>query len=84
MAAAAETSADPGLAESLRRRRRARAARDGVPAYRVFSDKTLEFISSMRPRNLEELLAVPGIGPALGSSYGEDILDEVRSHVENP
>ncbi len=81
--AAAESSADPGLAESLRRWRRARAARDGVPAYVVFSDKTLEFIASMRPRNLEELLAVPGIGPARGSRYGEDILDEVRSHLEN-
>ena len=80
---AAAEDLDPGLAESLRRWRRARATRDGVPAYVVFSDKTLEFIASMRPRNLEELLAVPGIGPARGSRYGDDILDEVRSHREN-
>ena len=49
----------------------------------VFSDKTLEFIASMRPRNLEELLAVPGIGPSRGSRYGDDILGEVRNHLES-
>jgi ATP-dependent DNA helicase RecQ len=80
---ASETSADPGLAALLRSWRRARAARDGVPAYVVFSDKTLEFIASMRPRNLEELLAVPGIGPARGSRYGDDILGAVRTHIED-
>ncbi len=79
----AEVSADPGLAEALRIWRRARAARDGVPPYFVFPDKTLAAIASLCPRTMEELLAVPGIGPARGSRYGDDILGEVRSHVES-
>jgi superfamily II DNA helicase RecQ len=74
-------AADPGLAESLRRWRRARASQDGVPAYIVFSDRTLEYIAAMRPSSLEELLEVPGIGPSKGARYGDAILGAIRSHA---
>jgi ATP-dependent DNA helicase RecQ len=72
---------DPGLAEALRQMRRQCAARDAVPAYVVFSDKTLECIAAMQPSSLEELLAVPGIGPSRSERYGDDILGAVRSHL---
>ena len=51
---------------------RARAA-DDVPAYVVFHNATLEEIAA-RPRSLDELAAVPGVGPAKLERYGEGVL----------
>jgi DNA helicase-2/ATP-dependent DNA helicase PcrA len=50
----------------------ARAA--SVPDSVVFNDRTLEAIATARPRTLDELLAVPGIGEVKVSRYGDDVL----------
>ena len=42
----------------------ARAREDDVPSYLVFHNSTLEEIAARRPRSLDELAAVPGVGPA--------------------
>ncbi len=52
-----------------------RARSQGVPAFVVFSDRTLEAIVSARPTSPEGLLEVPGIGPAKLEAYGDDLLD---------
>ena len=72
----------PELSEALRRMRRERAARDGVPAYVVFPDTTLEAIAASRPRTPEELLATPGIGPSRQARYGEEVLSVARAHLD--
>ena len=51
-----------------------RSKSDGVPAYVVFHDKTLEEIARRRPRDLAGLAAVPGIGPAKLDRYGDEVL----------
>jgi DNA helicase-2/ATP-dependent DNA helicase PcrA len=51
------------------------ARRQGVPAYVVFTDKTLEALASLRPTTQGALLGVPGIGPAKLEAYGDDLLD---------
>jgi DNA helicase-2/ATP-dependent DNA helicase PcrA len=51
-----------------------RSKTDGVPAYVVFHDKTLEEIARRRPRDLAGLGAVPGIGPAKLDRYGDEVL----------
>ncbi len=71
----------PELSEALRRMRRERAAKDGVPAYVVFPDTTLEAIAAARPRTAEELLATPGIGPSRQERYGEEVLSVVLAHL---
>jgi superfamily II DNA helicase RecQ len=52
-----------------------RARSQGVPAFVVFNDRTLEAIVSARPTSPEALLDVPGIGPAKLEAYGDDLLD---------
>ena len=54
---------------------RKRAQADGVPAYVVFHDSTLQAIAERKPGNLDELAGVSGIGPAKLERYGSEILD---------
>jgi DNA helicase-2/ATP-dependent DNA helicase PcrA len=62
------------LFDALRRWRKERAARDGVPAYVVFHDSTLAAIAERSPRTRAGLLAVSGIGPAKLERYGDEVL----------
>ncbi len=64
---------DP-LFDVLKRWRRDRAERDGVPAFVVFHDSTLAAIASRRPRTLSDLLKVSGVGPAKLERYGQEVL----------
>lgn len=64
-------------AEALKRWRLQRSKDDGVPAYVVFNDATLEEIARRTPRSPAELVAVPGIGLTKLERYGDDILKTV-------
>jgi len=78
---ASDPDADPGdraLFESLRSLRKALAEQQGVPAYIVFSDKVLQELVARRPGTPEELLAVPGVGPAKLERYGSAFLTHIR------
>jgi superfamily II DNA helicase RecQ len=72
--APAAGEADAGLAERLRDWRRRQAQAQGVPAYVVFNDKTLEALAALRPSTTEALLGVPGIGPAKLEAYGDELI----------
>jgi ATP-dependent DNA helicase UvrD/PcrA len=74
----AAPAGDP-LFDALRRWRRERAERDGVPAYVVFHDSTLAEIASRRPSTLSDLQAVSGIGPAKLERYGPDVLGVLQA-----
>ena len=65
---------DDPLFEALRRWRKERAARDGVPAYVVFHDATLADIAARRPRSLPDLRSISGVGPAKIERYGPEVL----------
>ena len=72
-----EPPTDPdgaAMFESLRAWRRRRSQSDGVPAFIVFSDAVLIQLAVRRPANDDELLAVPGVGPAKLTAYGADVL----------
>jgi len=45
-----------------------------VPAFRIFTDKTLHALSEARPRTLEELEEVAGIGPSFVKRHGAAVL----------
>jgi superfamily II DNA helicase RecQ len=66
---------DPEVVERLKKWRLEQARSQGVPAYVVFNDRTLEAIASIRPSSEAALLGVPGIGPAKLDAYGEQLLD---------
>ena len=64
--------------QHLRTLRKQLADARGVPAYIVFSDQVLWDLIDMRPGSPEEMLQVPGIGPAKLQQYGEIFLDALR------
>jgi DNA helicase-2/ATP-dependent DNA helicase PcrA len=64
----------PPAFAALREWRLERAKADEVPAYVVFHNATLAEIAERRPRTLDELARVPGVGPAKLERYGADVL----------
>ena len=69
-----ESSGDEALGQALKAWRMAQAKRKKVPAFRIFSDKTLEALAEARPQTLNELLQVPGFGLKMVEQYGGDLL----------
>jgi ATP-dependent DNA helicase RecQ len=74
-------AADPALFERLREWRSQVARRQGVPAYVVFHDRTLNELAARRPADLVELETLPGIGRAKLDRYGQAILDVIASSI---
>lgn len=69
---------DPDLAERIRAWRLAEAKRRKVPAFVVFSDRTLEALAAHRPADRQELLQVHGIGPRKAKDFGEEVLELIN------
>jgi len=69
-----EAVRDDPLFDALRRWRSARAREDGVPAYVLFSDRTMRELVAARPRSRDELLGVWGLGEARVERFGDDLL----------
>jgi DNA helicase-2/ATP-dependent DNA helicase PcrA len=65
---------DDPLYAALKRWRLERATADEQPAYVVFHNSTLAEIAARRPRDIHELGAVPGIGPAKLARYAREVL----------
>ncbi len=77
----AESSPDvpAALLSALKAWRLEEARRSGIPAFRIFSDRTLNSIAAERPANEEELLSLYGFGPKNVRKYGAKILKIVAS-----
>jgi superfamily II DNA helicase RecQ len=73
-AAVSAATADPAAVAALRAWRRERARRDGVPAYVIFSDRTLAELVARQPSGDRDLLGVYGLGPAKVERYGAELL----------
>jgi ATP-dependent DNA helicase RecQ len=56
------------------------AKSEAVPAYVVFTDRTLIEIAGKRPTTQSALRAIHGVGEAKLAHYGEAFLDVVRAH----
>ena len=72
-------SVDPALMDKLKSWRLGQARAQGVPAYVVFNDRTLEALVALRPSTEQTLLQVPGIGAAKLEAYGDELLDLLGS-----
>jgi DNA helicase-2/ATP-dependent DNA helicase PcrA len=68
---------DPLYAE-LKRWRLECAKAEERPAYVIFHNSTLAEIVRRSPRTLDELAAVPGVGPAKLERYGDAVLAALR------
>lgn len=65
--------------EALRGVRSRLAHEEKVPAYVIFSDKTLLEMSQKMPETKEGMLAISGIGIVKYDKYGEQFLDVCRA-----
>lgn len=65
------------LFQNLRALRLKLAKAQNVPPYVIFHDTTLIALAKARPRNLEAMSVIPGIGSAKLSRYGEAFLKAV-------
>ena len=68
----------PELYEELRALRKRLAARAGVPAYVVFTDRALREMAGLLPTTEQELLEVSGVGRAKCERYGFDFLQVLK------
>ena len=68
---------DESLFERLRELRRTLAAEQSVPAYVVFSDRSLADMAARRPSTSEEFLGCHGVGEAKLERYGEVFLRQI-------
>jgi ATP-dependent DNA helicase RecQ len=70
---------DEPLFARLRELRAKLARSESLPAYCVFHDRTLAALARQRPGTLDEMAAVPGVGPAKLAKYGAAFLDALRA-----
>ena len=75
------TEGDPGLFEALKLFRRKLADEHEVPAYVIFSDKTLKDMCAKVPRTMAEFHQVHGVGDAKLEAYGSIFLREIAEWV---
>ena len=70
---------DPELFARLKQLRLDIAGTEGVPAFVVFHDRSLQDMAEHKPRSLEQLAMCYGVGTAKLDRYGERFLDEIRA-----
>ncbi|WP_432448712.1 DNA helicase RecQ [Aliiroseovarius marinus] len=68
---------DAPLLSALKAKRRALSEAARVPAYVVFTDKTLIEMAEKRPANLDEMAMIGGIGAKKLESYGQAFLEVI-------
>ena len=73
---------DRALFEKLRALRRELALEAKVPAYVIFTDRTLRELAARRPDSVQALRAIPGIGEKKRTSYGGLFIDAIRTHCD--
>jgi ATP-dependent DNA helicase RecQ len=76
--AAAPTDADAALLAQLKALRGAIAAAQQQPAYVIFPDRTLIEMAKRRPRRLEELAGIHGVGAVKLEKYGRAFLAVIQ------
>ena len=73
---------DANLFELLRKKRWEIAQKQKVPAFMIFSDRSLHDMAKIKPQNKTELLQVTGIGKAKMERYGDIVINAI-SEYEN-
>ena len=68
------------LLAALKKLRLSLAAERHLPAYLIFSDKTLAEMARAAPRNLSEFAMISGVGSSKLRDFGQAFVDIVTSH----
>lgn len=73
------TAEERRVVEKLRDWRRRLASSENVPAYMICQDKTLEHLAIAKPRRIEALSEIYGLGESKITRYGDQILSQLNS-----
>ena len=72
---------DEPLYSFLRQKRKEIAQSLDVPSYIVFSDKTLIEMVNRKPRSLDEMRSISGVGQKKLSKFGNQFLEIINGNV---
>jgi ATP-dependent DNA helicase RecQ len=75
-----ELGFDDDLFEKLKKHRNALAQAEGVPAYVIFSNQTLEFLTRLKPKSIEAGLKIRGVGEKKAQTYLPEFIQVIRKH----
>lgn len=78
---------NPDVFEALRKKRAELAREEGMPAYIIFSNKSLEDMASRLPRSYEEFLEVEGVGAVKAEKYAGHflaVMDDFSANNSQP
>ncbi len=75
---------DAPLLSALKAKRRALAEEAGVPAYVIFTDKTLIEMAETRPENLDAMAKISGVGATKLERYGPAFLQAITGDMPAP
>ena len=73
---------DAPLLSALKAKRRGLAETARVPAYIVFNDKTLIEMAQVRPKTLDDMASIGGVGAKKLETYGAAFLEVINGEVE--
>ena len=74
---------DAPVLSALKAKRRALAENAGVPAYIIFTDKTLVEMAQRRPVNLDEMSQINGVGTKKLEKFGTIFLAVINGEVDH-
>ncbi|MGN0143551.1 MAG: DNA helicase RecQ [Clostridium sp.] len=70
---------DEELFNKLKQWRKNRAYKENIRPYIIFSDATLVSICNRKPKNLEQLMEIRGVGEKKINAYGNEIIQLINS-----
>lgn len=81
--AAQELGFDEALFDKMKRLRNALALSEGKPAYVIFSNQTLEFLTRLKPRTADAAKKIRGVGDGKASTYLPEFLRLIKGHEKS-
>ncbi len=74
---------DAPLLSALKAKRRYLAERTNAPAYIIFNDRTLIEMAERKPKTLDDMAQIGGVGAKKLESYGKAFLEVIAGAVED-
>lgn len=74
-------STNDSLFERLRKLRYKISKEENIPAYLIFSDKTLTEMERERPMSIMDLMDISGVGQHKAETYGDEFIEEIMNFL---
>lgn len=78
-----ELGFDEALFEKLKQHRNLLARTEGLPAYVVMKNQTLEFLTRLKPKSMDAARSIRGISSRQTAEYLPEMIQVIRNHVKS-